>query len=56
MVELKNIQEKRMMKIIEIYTQESGEKGWVLSTKELQGVYNDGLQKTNKLILLQLIT
>lgn len=52
MVGLKNIQEKRMMKIIEIYTQESGEKGWVLSTKELQGVYNDGLQKNKQIDII----
>ncbi len=52
MVELKNIQEKRMMKIIEIYTQESGEKGWVLSTKELQGAYNDGLQKNKQIDII----
>ncbi len=52
MVELKNSQEKRMKNIIGIYAQESGNDGWVLSTKKLQDIYNDGLPKPNESILL----
>ena len=45
MLELKNAQEKRMKDIIGIYAQESGDDGWVLNTKELQDIYNNGLPK-----------
>ena len=52
MVELKNAQEKRMKNIIGIYAQESGNDGWVLSTKKLQDIYNDGLSKTERIDII----
>lgn len=52
MVELKNSQEKRMKTIIGIYAQESGNDGWVLSTKKLQDIYNDGLPKTERIDII----
>ena len=52
MLELKNAQEKRMKDIIGIYAQESGDDGWVLNTKELQDIYNNGLPKNEQIDII----
>ena len=52
MLELKNAQEKRMKDIIGIYAQESGDDGWVLNTKELQDIYNNGLPKNDQIDII----
>ena len=41
-----------MKNIIGIYAQESGNDGWVLSTKKLQDIYNDGLPKTERIDII----
>ena len=41
-----------MKNIIGIYAQESGNDGWVLSTKKLQVIYNDGLPKTERIDII----
>lgn len=52
MLALKNSQEKRMKDIIGIYAQESGDDGWVLNTKELQDIYNNGLPKNEQIDII----